>query len=230
MLNVFARTSISKVIVPLGNRLARAGVSPDAVTVVGTLGAVAGALVCYPRGLFFVGTLIITIFVLLDLVDGAVARARGSSTAFGAVLDSTCDRVADAAVFGALAWWFAGPGDSRPLLAASLLCLLLGSLTSYVKARAQGLGLACDVGVAERAERLIIVLVGTGLAGLGVRYVQAAALWLLVGLSTLTVAQRLAAVYRQSRQQPITDQPRRQPIADPTGAGSGQPAGTGDSP
>jgi CDP-diacylglycerol---glycerol-3-phosphate 3-phosphatidyltransferase len=204
MLNNF-RAQISRVTAPLGTRLARAGVTPDAVTLAGTLGAVAGALVFFSQGWFFVGTLVVWFFVMLDMVDGAVARARGSSTAFGAVLDSTADRVADAAVFGALAWWFAGRGHSPSLLLASMLCLVLGALTSYVKARAEGIGLSCNVGFAERAERLIIALVGTGLDGLGVPYVQAVALWLLVGLSTLTVGQRLAVVWQQSgRRGPIT--------------------------
>jgi CDP-diacylglycerol--glycerol-3-phosphate 3-phosphatidyltransferase len=198
MLNVFARPSISRALTPLGAWLARAGVTADAITIVGTLGAVGGALGFFCRGSFFVGTLIIWFFVMLDMVDGAVARAHGSGTRFGALLDSTADRVADAAVFGALLWWFAGSGHSRGLTLACLLCLVLGSLTSYVKARAEGLGLTANVGVAERAERLIIALVGTGLDGLGVPYVQAGALWLLVVLSTVTVGQRLAVVYRQS--------------------------------
>jgi CDP-diacylglycerol---glycerol-3-phosphate 3-phosphatidyltransferase len=195
------RVPISRALAPMGARLARAGVSPDLVTAVGTAGAVAGALVFFTRGWFFAGTLVIWFFVMLDLVDGAVARARGVSTPFGAVLDSACDRVADAAVFGALAWWFANAeGHSRPLLAASLLCLVLGSLTSYIRARAEALGMTCSVGIAERAERLIIVLVGTGLDGLGVPYTQAVALWLLVGLSTITVGQRMATVWRQSQE------------------------------
>jgi CDP-diacylglycerol--glycerol-3-phosphate 3-phosphatidyltransferase len=198
MLNVFARASVSRALVPLGARLARAGVTPDAITVVGTLGAVAGALGFFVRGSFFVGTLVIWFFVMLDLVDGAVARARGWSSRFGALLDSTADRVADAAVFGSLLWWFSGPGQSRGLTLACLLCLVLGALTSYVKARAEGLSLTANVGIAERAERLIIALAGTGLDGLGVPYVQAGALWLLVGLSTITVGQRLVEVHRQS--------------------------------
>jgi CDP-diacylglycerol--glycerol-3-phosphate 3-phosphatidyltransferase len=198
MLNVFARPSISRALVPLGARLARAGVTPDAITIIGTLGAVGGALAFFCNGRFFVGTLVIWFFVMLDMVDGAVARARGVSTRFGAVLDSTADRVADAAVFGSLTWWFAGRGGSRGLVLACLLCLVLGSLTSYVKARAEGIGLTANVGVAERAERLIIALVGTGLDGLGVPYVQAFALWLLVGLSAITVGQRVVVVYRQS--------------------------------
>jgi CDP-diacylglycerol---glycerol-3-phosphate 3-phosphatidyltransferase len=198
MLNIFARASVSRALAPVGARLARAGVTPDQVTLVGTLGAVAGALIFFTRGHFFVGTMVIWFFVMWDLLDGAVARARGGSSRFGAWLDSTCDRVADAAVFGSLLWWFAGPGDSRPLVLATLLCLVLGMLTSYVKARAEGLGLTCDVGVAERGDRLTIALVGTGLDGLGVPYVQAGALWLLVGLSTITVGQRLVEVRRQA--------------------------------
>jgi CDP-diacylglycerol--glycerol-3-phosphate 3-phosphatidyltransferase len=198
VLDALGRAAVSKTLTPLGNRLAKAGVTADAITVLGTLGAVGGALGFFSRGVFFVGTLIIWFFVMLDLVDGAVARARGTATRFGAVLDSTCDRIADAAVFGSLLWWFAGPGDSRPLVLACLLCLILGTLISYVRARAEGIGLTCNVGLVERAERLIIALAGTGLAGLGVPYVQAVALWLLVGLSTITVGQRLVEVRRQS--------------------------------
>jgi len=197
MLNIF-RAQISRATAPMAEGLARAGVTPDAVTLVGTIGAVTGAVVFFTRGWFFVGTLVVWFFVMLDMVDGAVARARGRTTTFGAVLDSVSDRVADAAVFGALAWWFSGRGNSRALELASLLCLVLGALTSYVKARAEGLGMTCNVGVAERAERLIIGLVGTGLDGLGVPYVQAWALWLLVGLSAITVGQRMAVVWRQS--------------------------------
>ncbi|MGI9091848.1 MAG: phosphatidylinositol phosphate synthase [Mycobacteriales bacterium] len=198
MLNVFARPSVSKALAPLGARLARAGVTPDAVTVVGTLGAVAGALIFFPRGWFFAGTLVIWFFVMLDIVDGAVARAGGRSSRFGAVLDSTCDRVADAAVFGSLAWYFAEQRPSEPLLLACLLCLVLGAVTSYIKARAEGLSMTCDVGIAERAERLIVVLVGTGLDGLAVPYVQAVALWLLTAATAVTVVQRLVEVKRQS--------------------------------
>lgn len=198
MLNLFARASISKALNPIGERLARAGVTPDAVTVVGTVGAVAGALVFFPRGMLLAGTFVIWFFVMLDMVDGAVARAGRGSSRFGALLDSTCDRVADAAIFGALAWWFAGGGDSEPLLLASLLCLVFGAVTSYIKARAEGLGMTCDVGIAERAERVIVVLVGTGLDGFGVPYVLAIALWLLVAATAVTVGQRLAEVWRQS--------------------------------
>ena len=198
MLNVLARARISQLLDPVGARLARTGLSPDAVTVIGTTGAVAAALVFFPRGWFFVGTLVIWFFVMFDMLDGAVARARGTTSRWGAFLDSTLDRVADAAVFGGLAWWFAGAGDSPALLVATLLCLVLGNLTSYIKARAEGLGMTCNVGLAERSERLIIILVGTGLAGLGVPYALAVALWLLVAAAGITVAQRLVEVRRQA--------------------------------
>ena len=203
MLNLL-RAPIGKAITPLGRSLANAGVTPDMVTLAGTVGATVAALICYPRGEFFVGTLLVWGFVMFDMVDGAVARAGGGGSRFGAVLDSSCDRVADAAVFGALAWYFARH-DQPALLLASLLCLVLGSLTSYIKARAEGAGFTCNVGIAERSERLIVVLVGTGLSdfpGLHVPYVQAIALWLLVAASTVTVGQRITTVWRQSRVRP----------------------------
>jgi CDP-diacylglycerol---glycerol-3-phosphate 3-phosphatidyltransferase len=203
MLNVLARARISRVLDPLGQRLARTRLTPNLITAVGTLGVVGGALVFYSHGWFFVGTLVITVFVLADMLDGTVARARGVSGPWGAFLDSTSDRIADGAVFGALIWWFFRGGNSAWLGLAALLCLVSGAVVSYAKARAEGLGLSANVGFAERAERLIIVLVGTGLAGfpgLHVPYVQAIALWLLVVASTITVGQRFATVWKQSRE------------------------------
>lgn len=204
MVSLFSRSAWGRAVRPLAERLVRLGVTADAVTVVGTVGAVGGALVFFTQGRFFVGTLVIWAFVMLDMVDGAVARLRGGSSRFGAVLDSTLDRVADAAVFGALLWWFAGRGDSRAMLLACLLCLVLGSLISYVKARAEGAGMRCDVGLVERPQRLTIALVGTGLDGLGLPYAQAVLLWALVGLSAITVVQRMVEVHRQSRVVPPT--------------------------
>jgi CDP-diacylglycerol--glycerol-3-phosphate 3-phosphatidyltransferase len=201
VLNIHARASISRALIPLGTRLARAGVTPDAITVVGTVGAVASAVVFFPHGWFFAGTLLIWGFVMLDIVDGAVARAGAGGTPFGAVLDSSCDRIADAAVFATIGWYYAEHGQ-RWMLLAALLCLILGSLTSYIRARAEAADLTATVGIAERAERLIIVLVGTGLTGLPgvhVPFVLAIALWLLVAASTITVIQRLATVWKQSR-------------------------------
>ena len=196
MLGVSARPVVATVIAPVVGRLARWGVTPDAITIVGTLGAVAGAVGLIATGHLFWGAFTVTVFVLLDMLDGALARARGGGSVFGAVLDSTGDRAADAAIFGALVWWFSGSGDNRLLVLLALLCLVLGVLTSYVKARAEGVGLSCDVGIVERTERLILVLVGTGFTGLGIPYAVHVALWVLLAGSAVTVGQRVLAVKR----------------------------------
>lgn len=197
MLNRYARAFFTKVLTPVARLLLRAGVSPDVVTVVGTLGVCVGALAFYPRGEFFVGTLVITAFVFSDMVDGAMARMSGRSSTWGAFLDSTLDRIGDGAVFGGLVLWFAA--EQNILMASlALWCLVVGSVVSYARARAEGLGMTANVGVAERADRLVAILVATGLDGLGVPYVQALALWLLAVASLLTVAQRVVVVRRQA--------------------------------
>lgn len=191
------RAPIARFLAPLVGVLARAGISPDVVTLVGTVGVSAGALVFFTRGHFFVGTLVITAFVFSDLLDGQIARARGIVSVWGAFWDSALDRLADAAVFGSLVMWYAGDGHSLPLAGAALGALVGGLVTSYVKARAESLGLSANVGFAERSERLIIVLVCAGFYGLGVPYLLPIALWFLVAATALTVVQRLVEVRRQ---------------------------------
>jgi CDP-diacylglycerol--glycerol-3-phosphate 3-phosphatidyltransferase len=200
MLNVLARVHVNRVTEPFGRWLVARGITPDAVTVAGTVGSVAAALWFLPRGQLFIGTLVVTVFVLFDLVDGAMARARGEGTPFGAVLDSTCDRIADGALFAALTWWALGVGEARVLGVAALICLVAGQLVSYIKARAEGVGLKVVGGLVERAERLILALVGTGLAGLGVPYALDVALWVLAAASLWTVGQRLAEARRSALQ------------------------------
>lgn len=192
------RPALGRVLTPVGHVVARTRVSPNAITVIGTLGVAAGALVLFPRGEFFWGTLVITAFVLFDMLDGAVARVTGKISKFGAFLDSTMDRVADAAIFAGLMIGLSRDGQ-EPLAGVALYCLVAGVVVSYAKARAEGLGYTCDVGIAERAERLIVALVAAGFHGLGVPYVLAIALWVLAALSTVTVAQRFAAVYAQAK-------------------------------
>ena len=199
MLGINARPKVAKVLAPVVTRLARSGVTPDMVTLTGTLGSIAAAVFGIGTGHLFWGAVAVTLFVLLDLLDGALARARGGGSLFGAVLDSTGDRASDAAIFASLAWWFSGRGDDRLLVLLALICLVLGVLTSYVKARAEGVGLSADVGIVERTERLILVLVGTGLSGLGVPYAMHVALWLLLVGSAITVGQRFVAVRRAGR-------------------------------
>lgn len=198
MLNLRVRPAVGRVVDPVATGLLRTGVSPDAVTLVGTLGVTLGALVLFPRGMFFVGTAVVFFSVLTDLLDGAMARRLGRTSPFGAWLDSTADRVADAAIFSGLVLWYTGGGDDRLLAGVALFCLVSGMVVSYAKARAEGLGLRCDVGLAERAERLILVLLGTLLAGLGLPVALAVALWLLAAASAVTVVQRLVEVRRQA--------------------------------
>ncbi|HEY3260694.1 MAG TPA: CDP-alcohol phosphatidyltransferase family protein [Pseudonocardiaceae bacterium] len=199
MLNL--RASVARVTDPLGSWLLRRGLTADMLTVFGTAVSVVASLWFLPRGSLFWGTVVVTVFVLFDAVDGAVARAAGGGSAFGGVLDSVCDRIADGALFAALVWWCFGVGENRPLGVAALVCLVAGQVISYVKARAEAAGLTAVAGIIERPERLIITLVGTGLHGLGVPYALDVALWLLAALSLVTVAQRLVAVHRSAREQ-----------------------------
>jgi CDP-diacylglycerol--glycerol-3-phosphate 3-phosphatidyltransferase len=205
MLHRFARTSITRLFTPLARGLLRLGISADAVTIVGTLGVCIGALAFYPRGEFLIGTLVITAFVFSDNVDGIMARLSGHQSSWGAFLDSVLDRVGDAAIFVGLALWFAGGGDSLRLTALCLACLVLGAVVSYAKARAEGLGYTADVGIAERAERLIAVLVTTGLVGLFDLpvVVLEVVLWLLAAISLWTVLQRVRTVRQQATVEPV---------------------------
>ncbi len=114
-------------------------------------------------------------FVVFDMLDGAMARERGGGTRFGAVLDATCDRISDGAVFCGLLWWIAFGMHDRPLVVATLICLVTSQVISYIKARAEASGLRGDGGLIERPERLIIVLAGAGRVGLPVRRLAAGA-------------------------------------------------------
>ncbi len=196
----------TRVFTPVVDLLLRLGVSPDAVTLVGTVGVVAGAVVFFPRGELLVGVLVITAFVFSDLVDGAMARKSGRISPFGAFLDSTLDRIGDAAIFGSLAMYYVGPGDNDAFAALAIYCLTMGAVTSYARARAESLGMQAKVGSAERADRLVAILVSTGLADI-VNKLGAGedALWaipvtlaVLALASTVTVVQRILVVRRQA--------------------------------
>jgi CDP-diacylglycerol--glycerol-3-phosphate 3-phosphatidyltransferase len=192
------KAGINRAFDPLARLLLRAHVSPDAVTVAGTVGVLIGAFGWATRGQWIIATVIITLSALFDLVDGSMARQLGRPGKFGAFLDSTMDRVADAAVFGSVAYYFATQQRHSTLVAA-LICLVTGQLVSYVRARAEGLGLTANVGIAERAERLILLGVGGLVTGFGWRYGMDVALWLLAVLSLVTIGQRIGHVYRQDR-------------------------------
>jgi CDP-diacylglycerol---glycerol-3-phosphate 3-phosphatidyltransferase len=199
MLNVKVRPAVARVINPVARWLAGHGVSPDVITVVGTLGVIGGSLGFFPRGQWFWGTIVVTVFVFSDMLDGAVARVTARSGPWGAFLDSTLDRFGDAAVFGGIALFYAGRGNNLMLCCVALACLVFASLTSYIRARAEGLGLRCDVGFAERSERLVVILLATGFSGLlDQDWLRIAGLWFLAGATLFTVGQRLVFVRQQA--------------------------------
>ena len=196
MLNAL-RPALDRVLNPVGRALARTPLTPNALTVIGTLGVSGGALGLFPIGELFAGTMVCWFFTFADMLDGTLARIKGTSGPWGAFLDSTLDRVADAAVFGSFVLWYMFGGHSRLLAGVALFDLVCGALVSYAKARAESLGYRADTGFAERTERLLIVLVAAGLQGLGVPYVLPIGLWALAPLTAFTFGQRVVAA-RQS--------------------------------
>ena len=194
MLNSWARGAVSRVTDPIGRGLLRMGLTPDVVTVIGTVGVVGSSIGLIGTGHLFWGTMAVTLFVFFDLFDGAMARAQGHGTDFGVVLDASCDRIADGALFGALAFVAFQQLDDPLLAIAALICLVAGQVVSYIKARADSVGLRISGALAERAERNVLGLVGAGLQGLGVPYALSICLWVLAAASAFTVVQRLVQV------------------------------------
>lgn len=192
------RSVVRRIFTPVARVLLKAHVSPDAITVAGTVGVAAAALYFYPRGEFFLGSLVITVFVFADSLDGTMARLSGRSTNWGAFLDSTLDRVADASIFVGLALWFAGDGGDNTLVAVALAGLVGGLMVSYARARAEGLGADGSAGIAERTERLGLVLVCVGLSDLfDWPVLLDIGLWGVAVLSWITVVQRAWSVRSQ---------------------------------
>ena len=194
----FLRPGFARLFTPVVQALARTPVTPNMITVIGTVGVSASALALFPIGWLFPGAAIATFFVFTDMLDGQLARLKGSSGRWGAFLDSTMDRVGDAAVFGGITIWFIRSGDHL-LAVVSLFCLACGMWVSYVKARAQSLGLKCDVGLIERPERMLIGLTSIGLSGLGVPYILPIGMWALAVGSLYTFYQRMRAVYQEAK-------------------------------
>lgn len=194
---LMTRAAYTKVSVPLARAAVRAGLTPDVVTIVGTAASVLGALTLFPAGRLFAGAVVVWFFVLADMLDGAMARQLGGGTRFGAVLDATCDRISDGAVFCGLLWWAAFGMHDSTLMVAILICLVTSQVISYIKARAEATGLNGGGGLIERPERLIIVLAGAGLSDFPFFPMPPAlpiAMWLLAVASLVTVGQRLHSV------------------------------------
>ena len=194
---LMTRAAYTKLSVPIAKAALKTGLTPDTVTIIGTAGSVLAALTLFPAGHLFVGWLVIWFFVLADMLDGAMARERGGGTRFGAVLDATCDRISDGAVFCGLLWWAVFGLRSASLAVAILICLVTSQVISYIKARAEASGLDGGGGLIERPERLVIALGGAGISDLPFFPVPMAlhvAMWILAVASLVTVAQRVHSV------------------------------------
>jgi CDP-diacylglycerol--glycerol-3-phosphate 3-phosphatidyltransferase len=216
MLNAL-RPLFARLLRPVGEALARTPITPNMITAAGTVGVAIGALWLFPTGHLFAGTLVCWGFAMFDMLDGLLARVKGTSGPWGAFLDSTLDRIGDGSVFAGLSIYLAR--DHQPVLACvALYCLVAGLMVSYARARAEGVGVRADVGVAERSERLVIVLVAAGLTGLGVPFVLPIGLWLLAVASTVTFVQRVLVV-RKAVGPGAAPQPAPQAAGAPGGAG-----------
>jgi phosphatidylglycerophosphate synthase len=182
---------------PMGRVLADAGIGPNTITAAGVLVQAGAAWAIVADRLPLAGLLSI-VAAVADTIDGAVAKARGETRRLGALLDSTADRMSDALFFCPVAWLYGlspdpARRDQRWVAALALTALVLSFLVSYVKARAEGLGFECNVGIAERAERLILMILGLLLNLIPLVLVALAA------LAAITVVQRLLHVRKQAR-------------------------------
>lgn len=190
------RAPVTALISPIAKGLIRLGITPNSITAIGAVGASISAIYMFSNGDFFVGTLLVTVFVLSDLFDGTMARlSEKGSTPWGALIDSTLDRVTDAAILAGVLL-FAINNDETLMSYLAIYCLVSGGLIPYIRAKAESLGIECSIGVAERAERLALILIGTGLYGLGVQLALLVSLVIIALASTVTVGQRMLVVAR----------------------------------
>lgn len=195
MISSFLRAPVARVVEPTARALLRKKITPNQITIIGSIGTIGVSLVFFTRGDFFWGTMALLFFIFSDLVDGTMARLSGTSSQWGAFLDSTADRVVDAALIGSVTYYLYLEQD--PLQTVAWFALAGGFLVSYVKARAEAAGFRCDGGFAERPERTIILLVATGFAGLGAPFILAIGIWLLAIASYMTVVHRVVQVWQQ---------------------------------
>jgi CDP-diacylglycerol--glycerol-3-phosphate 3-phosphatidyltransferase len=195
MLSARLKPAVTRLITPVASAALRLGITPNAVTWTGAVAVVAAALYFYPKGDFFIGTLIICIMALSDLFDGTMARiSHKGSNKWGGFLDSTIDRITDSAILVGLSIYLINNDDSLAIVV--MVTLVTGILVPYIRAKAECFGIECSGGIAERTERLIISLAAIGFSGLGVPYIMAIGMWLLAVLGTYTVVQRMLIVKR----------------------------------
>src|SRR6266508_295723 len=193
---------------PVARALIRGGVHPNTITTLGTL-VVIGSGVAFGTGAIRLGGLLLLISGIFDILDGQVARQGGKTTTFGAFYDSTLDRVGEGAVFTGLIFYFLTgplPGDLKPrAIAAGLVALIASLLVSYTRARAEALGVECTVGIAARAERVLLLGLAALAFGAGPGRPGVLLFWIVAVLalvSAITVIQRVVHVARVARGAP----------------------------
>jgi CDP-diacylglycerol--glycerol-3-phosphate 3-phosphatidyltransferase len=196
MLQKSLKVPVTRIITPACRGLLRLGFTANAMSALGAFGSAISAIYFYTHGKFFIGTLITILFVLSDLFDGTMARLSGGGSKWGALLDSTLDRITDSAILGSVAYYLAKQNDR--LVPVVLVALVSGGLVSYIKARAESLNIECNGGIAERTERLIIAFLAIGLDGLSVPYALGIGMWILAVASLYTTFERMLIVYRAS--------------------------------
>jgi CDP-diacylglycerol--glycerol-3-phosphate 3-phosphatidyltransferase len=190
------KAPVTALITPSCRFLLRIGITANWLTFIGAIGSSISALYFFSKGDFFLGTILVSLFALSDLFDGTMARlSEQGTTKWGALIDSTLDRATDAAIYAGVIS-YAISSDNTNLALLALLALITGALIPYIRAKAESLGIACSVGIAERAERLIIILTATGLYGLGVNIALAGGLLLINIVGLITIVQRLLVVAR----------------------------------
>lgn len=223
---LMTRAAYAKLSTPIAKVALRAGFTPDSITIIGTAGAVVAALTLYPIGQLWWGSFAVCVFVLADMLDGAMARQSGGGTRFGAVLDATCDRISDGAIFCGLLWWAAFGMRSTSLVVALMICLVTSQVISYIKARAEASGLSGGGGLIERPERLTIIVNSAGLSGLSflhIPWLLHVGAWVLAVASLITLGQRIHTV----RTSPGAMEPLEKAEPDPV-SNSGDKPETGE--
>lgn len=194
--NAIARQSLSRIVNPVARTLINLKVTADGVTCVAAIATISAAALFIPQGQFLLAAITIGLLALGDLLDGTIARLTNSASKWGAFLDSTLDRVVDAAVLIAIGAFLAGFHKDHRALIACAVALVMGQMTSYIRARAEALGVSCKVGLAERAERTLVVWFALLISGLGF-YCLDFAMYVLAVITTVTVGQRIWHVRKQ---------------------------------
>lgn len=193
MISSALKPAVTRLIEPVARLALRLGLTPNSITLLGAVGVLTSAGYFYPREEYFVGTLFICFFALSDLFDGTMARiSQKGSSKWGGFLDSTIDRITDSAITIAVLIPLIRANDKLAYLA--LITLVTGLLIPYIRAKAESFSIDCSVGIAERTERLVIILTAIGFEGLHIPFALSVGFWLLAILGIVTVIQRIAVV------------------------------------